>query len=239
MKAWPPKPGLTVITQHQVDAVEHVVDRRFPGVDGLSDTPAFLPSGADRLQRAVEMRAGLGVDGDDVGSRPRRRRRGRGRPARSSGGRRTPLSTCGRIALMTGGPKVMLGTKWPSMTSRWIQSAPAAVDGARPRRRGGEVGRQDRGRDLGRLTVMAGFLAVGVESAAKTRLARMSCGVDGRQGVRRRAGRLRGLEQAVGLPQPRAVERVADRARIGEVRLRASPRDVVGERGARAGASSV
>ena len=29
------------------------------------------------------------------------------------------------IALMTGGPKVMLGTKWPSITSRWIQSAPA------------------------------------------------------------------------------------------------------------------
>ena len=28
---------------------------------------------------------------------------------------------------MTGGPKVMLGTKWPSITSRWIQSAPAAT----------------------------------------------------------------------------------------------------------------
>src|SRR5690606_12259004 len=28
---------------------------------------------------------------------------------------------------MTCGPKVMLGTKWPSITSRWIQSAPAAA----------------------------------------------------------------------------------------------------------------
>jgi hypothetical protein len=28
---------------------------------------------------------------------------------------------------MTGGPKVMLGTKWPSITSRWTQSAPAAT----------------------------------------------------------------------------------------------------------------
>ena len=27
---------------------------------------------------------------------------------------------------MTDGPKVMLGTKCPSITSRWIQSAPAA-----------------------------------------------------------------------------------------------------------------
>src|SRR3954465_5570987 len=33
---------------------------------------------------------------------------------------------CGRIALMTSGPYEMLGTKCPSMTSRWIQSAPAA-----------------------------------------------------------------------------------------------------------------
>src|SRR6201999_3034395 len=32
----------------------------------------------------------------------------------------------GRIDLITSGPKEMLGTKWPSITSRWIQSAPAA-----------------------------------------------------------------------------------------------------------------
>src|SRR5690606_33090789 len=35
------------------------------------------------------------------------------------------LSVRPRIALMTGGPKVMFGTKCPSITSRWIQSAPA------------------------------------------------------------------------------------------------------------------
>ena len=29
------------------------------------------------------------------------------------------------MAAMTGGPKVMLGTKWPSMTSRCTQSMPA------------------------------------------------------------------------------------------------------------------
>ena len=39
------------------------------GVAGLSDTPARLPERADRLQRAVEMRAGLGMHGDDVGAR--------------------------------------------------------------------------------------------------------------------------------------------------------------------------
>ena len=36
------------------------------------------------------------------------------------------LAVSGRIALMTAGPNEMLGTKCPSMTSRWIQSAPAA-----------------------------------------------------------------------------------------------------------------
>src|SRR5271165_4764149 len=37
------------------------------------------------------------------------------------------LSVSGLSAATTGGPKVMLGTKCPSMTSRWIQSAPAAA----------------------------------------------------------------------------------------------------------------
>ena len=32
----------------------------------------------------------------------------------------------GRSAFTTSGPMVMLGTKWPSMTSTWTQSAPAA-----------------------------------------------------------------------------------------------------------------
>src|SRR5260370_41398694 len=34
---------------------------------------------------------------------------------------------CLRSAFTTIGPMVRLGTKWPSMTSTWIQSAPAAV----------------------------------------------------------------------------------------------------------------
>src|SRR4051812_26149565 len=36
------------------------------------------------------------------------------------------LVVCGRNALTTAGPIVMFGTKWPSITSTWIQSAPAA-----------------------------------------------------------------------------------------------------------------
>src|SRR4029079_13516292 len=36
------------------------------------------------------------------------------------------LVVCGRSAFTTAGPMVRLGTKWPSMTSMWIQSAPAS-----------------------------------------------------------------------------------------------------------------
>ena len=42
---------------------------------------------------------------------------------------------------------VRLGTKWPSITSTWIQSAPASVDRADLLAEAGEVGGEDRGRD--------------------------------------------------------------------------------------------
>ena len=42
------------------------------------------------------------------------------------------------------GPMVRLGTKWPSMTSTWIQSAPGLVDRAHLLAELGEVGGQDR-----------------------------------------------------------------------------------------------
>ena len=48
---------------------------------------------------------------------------------------------------MTGGPKVMLGTKCPSITSRWIQSAPAASTAAHLLAEPREIGGQDRRRD--------------------------------------------------------------------------------------------
>ncbi len=50
-------------------------------------------------------------------------------------------------------------------------------------------------------------------------------GFDGLQGLA--AGDAIAGAQAHGLAQPRAVERIADRARIGEVRLLPAPRDVL------------
>ena len=125
MKAWPPKPGLTVISRtRSIRSITYsmALDRRA----GIERDAGLLAERADRLQRAMQMRAGLGMDGDDVGSRPWRRPRDRDRPARSSDARRRASSCAAAIAFTTSGPKVMLGTKCPSITSRWIQSAPAA-----------------------------------------------------------------------------------------------------------------
>ena len=163
------------------------------------------------------MRPGLGMHGDDVGAGLGEGLRDRGRPARSSGARRTRFLVCGRSALITGGPKVMLGTKCPSITSRWIQSAPGGVDGvdllAEPREVGGEHGRRDD-------DVAHGIPLLRCAAAcANTRLARMSSAAMVRQLRPASSGPRVSLEQPVRLPQPRAVERVADRARVGEMRL--------------------
>src|SRR4026207_1415683 len=45
-----------------------------------------------------------------------------------------------RSDLTTGGPIVRFGTKWPSMTSTWMGSAPPASTAAISRGRGGETG---------------------------------------------------------------------------------------------------
>ena len=68
--------------------------------------------------------AGVGEGGDDTD-----------RPARSSGARRTAGCVCGRRLFRIGGPKLMFGTKWPSMMSRCSQSAPAASTAATSSRR--------------------------------------------------------------------------------------------------------
>jgi hypothetical protein len=49
-----------------------------------------------------------------------------GDAVRAGFGESIEIAVCGRSAFTTAGPIVMLGTKWPSMTSMWIQSAPAA-----------------------------------------------------------------------------------------------------------------
>ena len=95
------------------------------GVCGFSDTPARLPSAL------ICWRCGAGA------RRPRRaptrwRRRpwrsppGSARARRSSGARPGACAAVRAIAFTTTGPRVMLGTKRPSITSTWMRSPPAA-----------------------------------------------------------------------------------------------------------------
>ena len=131
MKDWPPKPGLTVITSTRSTASSTIRGAfRRPRVQR---TPAFLPR-ARTLQRAVDMRARLGVDGDDV-------RAGLDETF-DIGIDRCDHQMHVERPLVCGGcaagrrADVMLGTKWPSITSTWTQSRPAASM-ARTRRRNG------------------------------------------------------------------------------------------------------
>ncbi len=56
--------------------------------------------------------------------------------------------TIGAMALTTGGPMVMLGTKWPSMTSTWMTPGAGVHDLDDLLLQAAEVGRQDGGRDV-------------------------------------------------------------------------------------------
>ena len=68
MKAWPPKPGLTDmirIRSTRSITCSMRLDRRA----GVERDAGLLAERADRLQRAVHVRAGLDMHGDDVGAR--------------------------------------------------------------------------------------------------------------------------------------------------------------------------
>ena len=67
MNFWPPKPGLTVITQTR-STRSRSGRRGLGGRAGVEGEAGARAGGADRLEAAVGVRAGLGVDGDDVGA---------------------------------------------------------------------------------------------------------------------------------------------------------------------------
>ena len=67
---------------------------------------------------------------------------------------------CGRAAAITSGPNVRLGTNWPSITSHWMRSTPAASERGHLLAEAGEVGRQHRRDDLDRSAHRCGNLAL-------------------------------------------------------------------------------
>ena len=104
---------------HLVGDVEHVFDgaeRRA----GLMQMPARLRMAwMPRSRRSACVRR-LDVEVDDVAAGLGERLELALRVARSSGGCRAGASSRLRTASTTSGPKVIGGTKWPSITSRWM-----------------------------------------------------------------------------------------------------------------------
>ena len=109
--------------------------RRAAGVAGFSATAALAPSsgcgracggggGTASAWTMSRLAARL-----DVAGRPARR------AARPSGAPRT-ARRCGRQAAIRSGPNVRFGTNWPSITSHWMRSTPAASSAATRRRAG-------------------------------------------------------------------------------------------------------
>ena len=66
-KLWPPNPGVHAHHQHQIDIVEDRLDRGHRGRRVERD-PGLGPELMDERDGAMEVRPGLGVDGDDVGA---------------------------------------------------------------------------------------------------------------------------------------------------------------------------
>ena len=89
------------------------------------------------------------MHGDDVGAGLGEGFEIADRTARSSDACRTPSSNAGASPARRPGPNEMFGTKCPSITSRWIQSAPACVDRAHLLAEPGEIGGEDRRGDRG------------------------------------------------------------------------------------------
>ena len=96
------------------------------GVPGFKVTPAFLPSARIACSERWMCGPGLDMHGDDVGA-------GLGEGLEIGIARRDHQmhveglgAECGRSAFTTPGPIEIFGTKCPSITSTWIQSAPAA-----------------------------------------------------------------------------------------------------------------
>ena len=67
MNAWPPKPGLTVMTSTRSRSPS-TKSSASTGVAGIERQPGLLAERLDELDRAVDMRPGLGMHGDDVGA---------------------------------------------------------------------------------------------------------------------------------------------------------------------------
>ena len=125
MSVCPPKPGLTVMTSTRSTSARISLSAD-AGVAGLMATPARAPR--PRICCARRCKCGVASWWTVMMSAPAAAKSATSRSGSTiirctSNGR----SVCGRMAATTAGPMVRFGTNRPSMTSTWMESAPAAV----------------------------------------------------------------------------------------------------------------
>ena len=125
MNDWPPNPGSTVITR-TMSSRSRYASSAASGVAGLTDSPADRPAARMR-SRAGRICGASTSTWNVIESQPASRNSSVQRPGSAiirwaSNG----SAVTARTASMVFQPNVRFGTKWPSITSRWIRSAPAS-----------------------------------------------------------------------------------------------------------------
>ncbi len=128
MYCWPPKPGLTVMISTMSTRSSTCATAEM-GVAGFNATDAFAPSEA--MLPSVRCRWGQASACTIRRSHPASMYWA----AMLSGVSTIRCASngnvvCALVAAITSGPNVRLGTNWPSMTSHWMRSTPAASKAA-------------------------------------------------------------------------------------------------------------
>ena len=123
MKDCPPNPGWTVMMRTRSTRGRYS-SSSVAGVSGFADMPAFIPLAL--ISWMAPRMSPIASQCTVTRSHPASAKSltylmGSWIIRWASNG----MSECFLMALMTGAPKVMLGTNMPSITSRWAQSAPA------------------------------------------------------------------------------------------------------------------
>ena len=155
---WPPKPGITLITStmSQCGRLASIAES---GVGGLIAKPADAPERANLLEHGPRVGDRLDVDRHDVGAGRAELRRCTRPGWRSSDARRAANRSPAGPLRRSACPKLMLGTKWPSITSRCIAATPAASTAFDLAPQFAEVAEQQRRQHGGRFVPQADWRA--------------------------------------------------------------------------------
>ena len=126
MNVWPPNPGSTVMTRTMSSSSAYGSSAA-SGVPGLTARPAARPAARIALERRRDRLLDLDVERDRVAAGVDVLVQVAARLADHQVGVERQLGPRPEALDRSSAPNVRFGTKWPSMTSRWIRSAPASA----------------------------------------------------------------------------------------------------------------